>query len=128
MIDTAKNLEGVNADLVKLFNRAAEIAKADNDLDLAVIEGVRTMARQRVLFAKGATTTLKSRHLTGDAIDVVPVVDGVVRWDWPLYYLIADAMKKAAAELSIAVEWGGSWRKFKDGPHWQIPWPAKGAS
>lgn len=125
MIDTEKNLEGVHPDLVKLFRRGAEIAKADNDLDIGVIEGVRTMARQRRLLAAGATTTLKSRHLTGDAIDVVPIVDGVVRWDWPLYDLIAEAMDKAAAELSIAVEWGGRWRKFRDGPHWQRPWSSK---
>jgi peptidoglycan L-alanyl-D-glutamate endopeptidase CwlK len=49
-------------------------------------------------------------------------IDGEVRWDWPLYYKIADAMKKAAHELDVPLEWGGDWKSFKDGPHFQLPW------
>jgi len=109
-------LEGVHADLVKVVRRAAEIC----EIDFIVTEGLRTMKRQRALLAAGATKTLKSRHLTGHAIDVAPVIDGEVRWDWPPFYLIADAMKMAAAELKVPIEWGGDWRSFKDGPHFQL--------
>lgn len=112
-------LEGVHADLVKVVRRAAELC----EIDFIVTEGLRTPKRQRALLAAGATKTLKSRHLTGHAIDVAPVIDGEVRWDWPPFFLIADAMKAAAAELKVPIEWGGDWRSFKDGPHFQLPYP-----
>lgn len=113
-----QKLEGVHADLAKIVHRAAELC----EIEFIVTEGVRTMKRQRALLAAGASKTLKSRHLTGHAIDVAPVIDGEVRWDWPPFYLIADAMKAAATELKIPIEWGGDWRSFKDGPHFQLPW------
>lgn len=112
-----KKLEGVNADLVKVVRRATEIC----EIEFVVVEGLRTPKRQRELVAKGASQTLKSRHLTGHAVDLAPLIDGEVRWDWPPFYLIADAMDKAAAELQVPIEWGGRWRKFKDGPHFQLP-------
>lgn len=111
-------LEGVHVDLVKVVMLAIK----KTDVDFRVNEGMRTVERQKELLAKHATTTMKSRHLTGHAVDLVALLDGQVRWDWPLYYKIADAMKKAAAELSIPIEWGGDWRKFPDGPHFQLPW------
>ena len=65
---------------------------------------------------------MKSRHITGHAIDIAPVVGGVIRWDWPLYYKLADTMKQASKDVGVPVEWGGDWKSFKDGPHWQLPW------
>lgn len=115
-----KRLEGVHADLVKVVRRAAEIT----EVDFVVVEGLRTMKRQRELVAKGASKTLKSRHLTGHAVDLAPVIDGDISWAWPPFYIIADAMKAAAAELKVPIEWGGDWRSWKDGPHWQLPWKA----
>lgn len=113
-----ERLKGVHPDLVKVVRRALEISK----VDLAVLEGIRSFERQAQMVKSGASQTLNSRHLTGHAIDVAPVVGNQVRWDWPLYYPLAEAMKAAAAELNIPIEWGGDWRKFKDGPHWQLPW------
>ena len=112
-----QRLEGVHPDLVQVVERAIQITP----VDFTVLEGLRTIQRQQELLASGATTTLKSRHLTGHAVDLGALVGGKVRWDWPLYYKIADAMKAASAELGIPVEWGGDWKKFKDGPHWQLP-------
>ncbi|VVT07353.1 M15 family metallopeptidase [Erythrobacter sp. EC-HK427] len=111
-------LEGVHPDLVKVVERAIEIT----EVDFTVLEGLRTRARQRQLVAKGASKTMNSRHLTGHAVDLGAYVDGEVRWDWPLYYKIAAAVKQAARELDVPIEWGGDWRSFKDGPHWQLPW------
>ncbi|WP_319413852.1 M15 family metallopeptidase [uncultured Cohaesibacter sp.] len=96
-------------------------------MDFTVLEGVRTYARQKRLVAAGASKTMNSRHLvTGDgyghAVDIAPYVHGAVSWDWPLYYRLAPAVKRAAEELSVPIEWGGDWRSFKDGPHWQLPW------
>ena len=110
-------LQDVHPDLVKVVKRAIELT----EIDFTVLEGRRTKERQAELLKAGATTTMNSRHLTGHAVDLGALVGGKVRWDWPLYYKIADAMKAASAELGIPVEWGGDWKKFKDGPHWQLP-------
>lgn len=111
-------LSGVHPDLVAVVKRAIEIST----VDFAVLEGVRSQNRQQQLVAAGASQTMKSRHLTGHAVDLGAMVAGTVRWDWPLYYKVADAMKKAATELSTPLEWGGDWKTLKDGPHFQLPW------
>lgn len=111
-------LEGVHADLARVVRKAA----AMSDLDFTVLEGLRTLARQKQLLAAGATTTLRSRHLTGHAVDLGAMVAGTVRWDWPLYHRLAEIVKDAARIEGVAIEWGGDWRTFKDGPHWQLPW------
>ena len=113
-------LNGLHKDLVAVVERAIEIT----DVDFTVLEGMRTLARQKKLVASGASTTLNSRHLTGHAVDLGAYVDGTVRWDWPLYHAIAKAMKQAAEELDVELEWGGDWKSFPDGPHFQLSWKA----
>lgn len=110
-------LTGVHPDLVRVVKRAIEITT----VDFAVLEGVRSKARQEQLVRAGASQTMNSRHITGHAVDLGAYVSGSVRWDWPLYHKIADAVKQAAAELGVPIEWGGDWRTFKDGPHFQLP-------
>jgi peptidoglycan L-alanyl-D-glutamate endopeptidase CwlK len=56
------------------------------------------------------------------AVDVAALVGNSIRWDWPLYDRIAVAMKLAAQDVNIPIEWGGDWKSFKDGPHFQLPW------
>jgi peptidoglycan L-alanyl-D-glutamate endopeptidase CwlK len=107
----------VHPDLVRVVERAIQLTP----VDFTVLEGRRTPDRQAQLVTAGASQTMNSRHLTGHAVDLGAWIDGEVRWDWPLYYKIADAMKKAAHELDVPLEWGGDW-KFKDGPHFQLPW------
>lgn len=111
-------LEGVHPDLVAVVHRAIEVT----EIDFGVSEGVRTVKRQERLVASGASTTMNSRHLTGHAVDLVAYIGSRIAWDWPLYFKIADAMKQAADELGIPLEWGGDWKRFKDGPHFQLPW------
>ena len=113
-----KSLIGVHPDLVRIVRRAAEITSTD----FTVTEGLRTVARQKQLMAAGATRTMRSRHLTGHAIDLAAKVNGTIRWDWPLHSRLGVAMKTAAEGLGLSVEWGGDWRTFKDGPHFQLPW------
>jgi peptidoglycan L-alanyl-D-glutamate endopeptidase CwlK len=118
-----QKLEGVHPHLVAIVERAIEIST----VDFRVIEGLRTVERQRELVKSGASTTMNSRHIRADnglghAVDIVPLVNGKVSWDWPLFYPIAAAMKQAAKELGLKLEWGGDWKSFKDGPHWQLPW------
>ena len=113
-----ERLVGVQPDLVKVVNLAIQIT----DVDFGISEGLRTRERQQQLFKSGATRTMNSRHLTGHAVDLVAFVNGEVRWDWPLYVKLAETMKKAASSLVIPLEWGGDWKTFKDGPHFQLPW------
>jgi peptidoglycan L-alanyl-D-glutamate endopeptidase CwlK len=111
-----ERLQKVHPDLVKVVLLAIELT----EVDFGVTEGVRTVERQRELFAKGASKTMNSRHLTGHAVDLVAYVGSEVRWDWPLYHKIADAMKRAANSLGVPIVWGGDWRTFKDGPHFEL--------
>jgi peptidoglycan L-alanyl-D-glutamate endopeptidase CwlK len=116
-------LEGVHPDLVKVIKRAIEITP----IDFRVIEGKRTLERQKQLVARGASKTMNSRHLVAKngyahAVDIVPLEeDGDPSWAWPDYYPLAKAVKKAAEEVGVKIEWGGDWKTFKDGPHWQLP-------
>lgn len=108
----------VHADLRRVIERAAKISKQG----FVVTEGMRTLERQKELLKLGATRTLKSRHLTGHAVDLAPLdTGGNVRWDWPLFYTLAATVKQAAADCAVPIEWGGDWRTFKDGPHFQLP-------
>jgi peptidoglycan LD-endopeptidase CwlK len=109
-------LKGVHPRLVAV----AEAALARSPIDFTITEGVRTPERQRALVKAGASRTLNSRHLTGHAIDVVALVDGRIRWDWPLYGRIAEAFKAAAADEGVALIWGGDWPTLRDGPHFEL--------
>ena len=111
-----RNLKGVHPDLLKVAVRALEIT----DIDFGVTEGLRTIERQRELVAAGASRTMNSRHLTGHAIDVVALIGGEVRWDWPLYARLALHFKAAAHELQVPITWGGDWPRFRDGPHYEL--------
>lgn len=111
-------LKGLHPDLVRVVKRAITLTP----VDFTVLEGLRTLERQHQLLASGATTTLNSRHLTGHAVDLGAVVGGEVRWDWPLYARLNSAMADAARIEKVPIEWGGGWKKFKDGPHFQLPW------
>ena len=111
-------LEGVHPDLVRVVKKAAALS----DLDFTVLEGIRSVERQKQLVAQGASKTMNSRHITGHAVDLAPMIAGEVRWDWPLYHKLAKIVKSAAADEKIPLQWGGDWRAFKDGPHWELPW------
>lgn len=113
-------LEGVHPDLVRVVKRAA----AMSSLDFTVLEGLRTVARQKQLYDQGATKTMNSRHITGHAVDLAPMIGGTIRWDWPLYHQLAEVVKAAAKAENVPIQWGGDWRTFKDGPHWELPWKA----
>lgn len=137
-------LQGVHPDLVAVVQRAIELTVQD----FAVHDGIRTLAEQQKLLAAGASKTLDSRHLTGHAVDLVPVINGKLRWEWDPIYLIAEAVRVAARERQTPIRWGGAWdvdftastespedlvadyvsrrraagqRAFIDGPHFELP-------
>lgn len=111
-------LVGVHPDLAQIVANAITIT----EVDFSVICGLRTLDQQKALLAAGATKTLNSRHLTGHAVDLAAWVDGDISWRTPLYFKIYDAMKLAASDLKIPLEWGGNaWLTFKDYDHFQLP-------
>lgn len=109
-------LKGIHPDLVKVI----ETAIVDAPVDFVVVEGLRSLERQKQLVAKGASKTLNSRHLTGHAVDIAPLVDGEVRWDWPLYDRLGPHIEQTADLLGVDIEWGGRWQRFPDGPHFEL--------
>ena len=109
-------LQGVNPDLVRVVRRAITLT----NVDFVVTEGLRTPERQAELVKAGASKTLNSRHITGHAVDLAPIIAGQVRWDWPPFHELARAMKQAAAAEGVAIVWGGSWTRFRDGPHFEL--------
>ena len=139
------NLTGVQPALVAVVQRAIQLTK----VDFGVIEGVRTVMRQKELFDRGATQTMNSRHLTGHAVDLMAYIGDRASWELNLYDDIADAMKQAAIELNTPIKWGGAWtvndirkwygtmesamnsyvderrkqgrRPYIDGPHFELP-------
>ena len=111
-----ERLRGVHPDLQKVVRRALQLTK----VDFAITEGLRTRERQEQLLAAGASRTLNSRHLTGHAVDLAPIIGGKISWDWPPFHELARAMKAAAEELKVPIVWGGDWRTFKDGPHFEL--------
>lgn len=137
-------LVGVHPDLVAVV----EDALSRSPVDFAVHDGLRTEAEQRAHVARGTSRTMNSRHLTGHAVDLVPVIGGALRWDWPALYGVAAAMRAAAVARGIALRWGGAWdvdftatteapaevsadyvarrkaagrKAFLDGPHFELP-------
>jgi peptidoglycan LD-endopeptidase CwlK len=109
-----RNLSGVHPDLVRVVARALELSP----VDFTVIEGLRTPERQAELMKQGFTRTLKSRHIIGQAVDIVPLP---VDWKNPEpFKLVAEAMKRAAAEIGVKITWGGDFKTFVDLPHYQI--------
>lgn len=109
-------MKGVHPDLVRIVERAIQLTP----IDFMVTEGLRTTKRQAELVRAGASRTNNSRHLTGHAVDIAALVDGQVRWDWPLYPRIAATFKQAARELNTPITWGGDWPKLRDGPHFEL--------
>ncbi len=93
---------------------------AQHTVDFTVLEGLRDPERQKTLMESGASQTLNSRHITGHAVDLGAWVDNQVDWSWPLYHKIAAAMKEAAKELDVAIVCGADWKRFPDGPHFEL--------
>ena len=117
-----RNLQGVKPQMQKL----AKDALAISEVDFMITEGLRTSERQKELVAKGLSKTMKSKHITGDAIDVVPYP---VDWnDWKKFQKINEAFKAAATASGVRYRWGGDWNsngsskdeRFLDGPHFEL--------
>lgn len=117
-------LDKAHPDLRKVVLEAARITT----VPFAIGEVARSVEKQKANVAAGVSWTMNSRHIIAPdgwayAVDIMPLgPNGKASWAWPLYYKLAPIIKQAAKNVNIPVEWGGDWKKTKDGPHWQLPW------
>ena len=139
-----KKLGGVKPELVQVVTRAIELTT----VGFGVIQGLRTLSQQKKLVASGASQTMNSKHLTGDAVDLMAYIGSRGSWELNLYDNIGDAMKQASIEHGVKLRWGAAWhipdirewdgtmeeamnayidlrrsqgrRPFLDGPHWEL--------
>ena len=137
-------LQGVDEQLVA----TVKLAILNTKIDFGVICGLRTIEEQRVLVEKGASKTMHSKHLEGNAVDLMAYIGSRGSWELNLYDDIANAMKEAAIETGAVICWGAAWhipdirqykgsmedamneyidlrrsegkRPFIDGPHFEI--------
>lgn len=115
----AKSLEKlstVHPDLQRLFKEVI----TNSPYDFSITEGVRSLERQKELYDAKKSTTMNSRHLTGKAVDIAVIVDGKITWDIRTYKAVADHIKAIAKLMQIPIVWGGDWKSFVDGPHFEL--------
>lgn len=125
MLKRAEKLAGVHPRLVSVVNAAALLMQSD----LYVVEGLRTIERQRELVAAKKSKTLKSRHLKqadgyGHAVDLFNGKD----WNKGSFLPIKNAMFEAAKLQGVRLTWGGDFNGDGpdvgtdnwDSPHFQI--------
>ena len=93
------------------------LARLLSEVPFEITDGLRTIEEQRHYYETGKSQTMNSKHLTGHAVDVVPIP---VTWDKEAFLPIAEAMKKASDILDVPIVWGGDWRTFKDYPHFEL--------
>lgn len=109
-----RKLVGLNKDLVAVVRLVA----LRSPMPFIVTEGLRTKARQRELFRQGKTKTLNSQHILGRAVDVAPLVDRKVSWEWQHFTPLTDCAKECALHLGIPMTFGYDWGW--DAPHWEL--------
>jgi len=112
-----RELAGVHPRLIAVAERAIVLTTQD----FAVHDGLRTEAEQRDYVKRGVSKTMASKHMRqadgyGHAVDLVPFINGKLRWEWPAIYPIVLAVKRAAAELGVDLRWGGTWQSVRDLP------------
>lgn len=109
-------MNGVNSKLVILMKEAIK----NSPYDFKITEGLRTVERQKELVKTGKSKTMNSYHLKGKAVDIAVLIDNKITWDFKYYKEVANHIKEIARKLGYVITWGGDWKTFKDGPHFQI--------
>lgn len=111
------NLATAKQPLQDLFNEAIK----ETPFDFVVTCGIRTVEQQKVLVATGKSTTMKSKHLTGDAVDIAVIDEnGKITWDSKYYKAVSAHVLKTAKQLGVSITWGGLWKSFVDMPHYEL--------
>lgn len=93
-------------------------------VNILIYETIRTKETQREYVNKGASKTMKSYHLVGQALDFVPISSkGEALWNG----YNDDKIKKIINyAIQLGFVWGGNWKKFVDKPHLQYEYRGYG--
>jgi peptidoglycan L-alanyl-D-glutamate endopeptidase CwlK len=115
-VKSQDKLSGVHPDLQRVFKEAITASP----YDFSITEGLRSLDRQKELLEAKKSTTMNSRHLTGKAVDIAVFIDGKVTWELKYYRVVADHIKAVAVLSDVPLVWGGDWKSFIDGPHFEL--------
>ncbi|EMK1146901.1 M15 family metallopeptidase, partial [Listeria monocytogenes] len=121
----SRSLENVNklADNTKAAARKLLDWAENSGIEVLIYETIRTKEQQSANVANGASQTMRSYHLVGQALDFVMAKGKTV--DWGAYR--SDKGKKFVAKAkSLGLEWGGDWSGFVDNPHLQFNYKGYG--
>lgn len=121
-----ERIDGIHGDLRLVVEDAWQLFDGQEVLGLPkakliIVEGLRSLEKQKQMVKAGRSWTMNSRHLTGHAIDFAIIDDGIAVWEMPLYEKVWLACFRPAKIIGIPLTWGGSW-KTKDGPHVELDW------
>ena len=103
--NSMNKMKGIKDELHTVVCDAIGLTK----IDFGVYYGLRTLEEQKELYEKGASQTMRSKHLTGDAVDLMAYLGSRASWELNLYDDIADAMKQAAKNNNVKIRWGAAW-------------------
>ncbi|EAF4311313.1 M15 family peptidase [Listeria monocytogenes] len=121
----SRSLANVNklADNTKAAARKLLDWSESNGIEVLIYETIRTKEQQVANVNSGASQTMRSYHLVGQALDFVMAKGKTV--DWGAYR--SDKGKKFVAKAkSLGFEWGGDWSGFVDNPHLQFNYKGYG--
>ena len=109
-----REIKGLHPDLISVLNLSIRTTAQD----YSAHDGLRELYEQVEYVAAGVSRTMNSKHLIqpdgyGHAVDLVPVINGKLRWEWPAIYRIAYSMRNAADALKVDIRWGGCWKNLR---------------
>ncbi len=108
-----RELKGVHPDLVRVVKLAIEFTVRD----FTVLDGLRTIEEQQEYVRTGVSWTMASKHLAQEdglshAVDLVPYINGKLRWETEPCLEVARAVALAAQGEGVALRWGGCWERL----------------
>ncbi|EAA0364401.1 M15 family peptidase [Listeria monocytogenes] len=121
----SRSLANVNklADNTKAAARKLLDWSENNGIEVLIYETIRTKEQQSANVASGASQTMRSYHLVGQALDFVMAKGKTVNWGG---YRSANAKKFIAKAKALGFTWGGDWDGFVDNPHLQFEYKGYG--
>ncbi|PDC55947.1 peptidase M15, partial [Listeria monocytogenes] len=121
----SRSLANVNklADNTKAAARKLLDWSENNGIEVLIYETIRTKEQQAANVASGASQTMRSYHLVGQALDFVMAKGKTVNWGG---YRSANAKKFIAKAKALGFTWGGDWDGFVDNPHLQFEYKGYG--
>ncbi|AXC40306.1 endolysin [Salmonella phage S133] len=112
--NSEKQLATVKPELQKVARRALELSP----YDFTIVQGIRTVAQSAQNIANGTSflkDPSKSKHVTGDAIDFAPYINGKIDWkDLEAFWAVKKAFEQAGKELGVKLRFGADWNSSGD--------------